>query len=174
MHDTSETIEIKASAAKQVSYALLCVLATLAFVEAFEKADDTVGIAVSALAVAIIGAGTVFLVSQYVPRRGTVITISPEGIRDIRIAPEFIPWTAVQTIFPQSSIGNKYLLLSVDREAVEALTIDSVSRRQGFGSDQVPDFETLQISSSGLKVKFSTLRDTCLAYAHRYGAEMKA
>ena len=39
--------------------------------------------------------------------RGPVVTITPQGIRDTRIAAEFIPWTSVKQISTWNCVGRK-------------------------------------------------------------------
>ena len=50
---------------------------------------------------------------RLIAARGPVVTISPDGIRDTRVAAEFIPWNAVTAISTWKFRGQEAMVLAV-------------------------------------------------------------
>lgn len=96
-------------------------------------------------------------------QRGAIVTISPEGLRDIRVAAEPIPWRAIKAISTWRMQGQMVLVVKIDPAAEARLTLTRMTRwtrnaHRSLGADG------LVVSAYGLKVGYATLYYTCLDY----------
>jgi hypothetical protein len=104
------------------------------------------------------------LIWRSIRQRSPVVTITPEGIRDTRIAAEFIPWRAVRNISTWSYQRQKIMVLAIDPAVERQLTLTSIARwtrsaNRGLGADG------LCLSAQGLKISYNALFETSTAYA---------
>ena len=171
MTDTSRIIEIESSPAKHLLLTLVGLLMTaLGALLAFGIIPDTgpYGKMIGWVAFVIFALCTVVIVWRLFTQRGPVITISPQGIRDARIAAAIVPWRAITNISTWEYRGQRAMVVAVD-PAVEKtlglsrLTAWSRDANRSLGLDGLP------FSASGLKIDFDTLLATSVAYwqAHR-------
>lgn len=93
---------------------------------------------------------------RLVRTRGPVVTITPDGIRDIRVAPEFIPWSAVKRISTWESYGQKMMILAVDPALERRLTLGPIAR-WSRGANRALGADGLCITAQGLKIDYPTL-----------------
>jgi hypothetical protein len=96
--------------------------------------------------------------------RGPVVTITPEGIRDTRVAAEVIPWSAITGISTWQYRRQKIMVLAMDPVAESRLSLTRMARwsrepNRALGADG------LCIAVTGLNIKYDALLRTCLAYA---------
>lgn len=108
------------------------------------------------------------LIRRLLNGRGAVVTLGPAGLRDIRIAPEFVPWTAIQAISTWGGGMNAVMVLSVLPETERALRLTPMARwTRGMNAKLGAD--GLCVVHRGLKTDFNTLLATTEAYwkAHR-------
>jgi hypothetical protein len=96
-------------------------------------------------------------------QRGPIVTVSPEGLRDVRIAAETIPWPAIKSISTWQMQRQMVLLVVVDPEAEARLTFTRLARWTRSAHRQL-GADGLVISSHGLKVGYPTLFYTCRDY----------
>jgi hypothetical protein len=94
--------------------------------------------------------------------RGAVITITPEGIRDTRVAAEFIPWNAVAGISTWQYRGQRILVLAVDPSVESRLTLTRIARWTR-GPNRALGADGLCVTATGLNISYDELRKTCLA-----------
>jgi hypothetical protein len=59
---------------------------------------------------------------------GPVVTVTPEGIRDTRVAAEVIPWSAITGISTWQYRGQKIMVLAVDPATESGLTLTRIAR----------------------------------------------
>jgi hypothetical protein len=170
--DTSRTIEIKASPA-QMAGALLIIVAgagmTFAVIP-FLDADEWLHFRGLFLVIILIGFCAAVWAGAAFPWRGPVLTLAPQGIRDTRVAAEFIPWRAIQGITTWENEGQQAMVLAVDPAVERALTLTRLAR-WSRGPNRTRGADGLCINPIGLKIGYETLLDTSLAYlqAHRGG-----
>ena len=96
--------------------------------------------------------------------RGPIVIITPDGIRDTRIAAEFIPWTFVRQISTWELHRQKVMVLSVDPAIEKKLTLTRIAR-WSRGPNRTLGADGLCIAAQGLKIKYDTLFRTSLSYA---------
>ncbi|MBX9926021.1 MAG: hypothetical protein K2Y05_06660 [Hyphomicrobiaceae bacterium] len=97
-----------------------------------------------------------------------VLTLSPAGLRDIRVSDDTIPWSSVERIFEWSYSGSRIMIVCLhpgEEAKLPLTTIARMSRRAnaGLGADG------LAINASDLTIKHDDLMATTIAYAQRYG-----
>jgi hypothetical protein len=95
---------------------------------------------------------------------GPVVTITPEGIRDTRIAREFIPWTAIGRISTWEYRGQRVMVLAVDPEVERGLTLTSIAR-WSRGANRALGADGLCVTAQGLRIDYDTLLATSVALA---------
>jgi hypothetical protein len=105
---------------------------------------------------------TGFVVWRLLTVRGAVITISPEGIRDTRVAAEFIPWNAIAGISTWQYRGQKVLVLAVDPAVESRLTLTRIARWTR-GPNRALGADGLCVTAAGLNIRYDELLKTCLA-----------
>jgi hypothetical protein len=96
-------------------------------------------------------------------QRGPMITVSPSGLRDVRVAAEPIPWRAIRSISTWQMQRQVVLLVAVDAEVEARLTFTRLTRWTR-GAHRRLGADGLVISSHGLKVGYPTLFYTCRDY----------
>jgi hypothetical protein len=100
---------------------------------------------------------------------GPVVTITPDGIRDVRVAAGLIPWSAVNDITVAEQNGQRWMMLDVDPAVVDELNLTRIVRwtrpLRGDG---------LFVTAQGLKIRFDELLETSLAYARAWHENREA
>jgi hypothetical protein len=94
-----------------------------------------------------------------------VITISPEGLHDTRVASAPIPWSDVTGISTWESFGVRTMVFAVKPAVEDGLGLTTVARWTR-GVNRAIGADGLCISASGLKIDYDTLLQTCTDYAH--------
>jgi hypothetical protein len=95
---------------------------------------------------------------------GPVVTITPAGIRDTRVAKEFIPWTAIQRISTWEYRGQKVMVLAVDPEVERRLTLTAIAR-WSRAPNRTLGADGLCVTAQGLRTDYQTLFATSAAHA---------
>jgi hypothetical protein len=119
--------------------------------------------------IAFFGACLISVLWRLLNSSAAVITISPDGIRDTRIAAQFIPWDAITRISARSyGIGMTSMVLVLKSGATEQLLLTRLARltripNRFFGIDGLA-----VVGGIALKTDFRTLLQTTLAYARAY------
>jgi hypothetical protein len=93
---------------------------------------------------------------------GPVLILGPSGFRDARVIENEIPWEAIQGVRVWHDGGNKYLVLDVDRQAMELIRITRWVRIIGGANGPVSD-RGLMIATAGLPIDFDVLFREILA-----------
>ncbi len=95
---------------------------------------------------------------------GPVVTITPTGIRDTRVAKEFIPWTAIERITTWQYRGQKVMVLAVDPDVERQLTLTAIAR-WSRGPNRALGADGLCVTAQGLRIDYDTLFATSVAHA---------
>lgn len=165
----SEVIEIRQSPLKAlgllaagVLMTLMCLAIVLGWLDG--RPPDAVTLAVCWLGVLFFGLGTAIAAWRLATTgTGPVVTLSPAGIRDIRIAPETIPWAAVRGIGSHRVQGQAFIVLDVDPGAEAQLTL-SPAVRWTRGANRAIGVGGLWISANELNTGCAALLAQCQAY----------
>lgn len=145
-HDADRTIVFSSSVQKHlVGIIIGVVMVSLSIFVLTVPSDQGGGVVLLGMRVAG-GAGLVFFgfVLLVIVRRllspGGIVTLAPEGLRDVRIAPDFIPWSAVEGISAWGSGATAVMVLHVRPETEKALRLTRMARwtrsmNAGLGAD---------------------------------------
>lgn len=168
--DTSRTIEIEYSPWKLVGLVAAGVaLTAVSVVIAFElipeaaRASDFHKLA-GYVGVPFFGLGTLIIAWRLLAVRGSVVTITPEGIRDTRVAAELIPWNAVRHISTWEYQRQKTMVLAIDPAVERRLTLTTIAR-SSRNVNRTLGADGLCITAAGLKIEYDTLFEIACAYA---------
>jgi len=167
--DTGRSLEIEASAVRMFGLAVLGVVmmaasAALALHVVSGPRPGSLAEFGCYAGMVFFGACTALILWRAFATRGPVVTITPEGIRDTRVAAELIPWRAVDGIKVWESNGQRVLVLAVDPAVEARLTLTRIARwtrsiNRGLGADG------LCITAQGLKLGFDDLVAASLSHA---------
>jgi hypothetical protein len=119
------------------------------------------------------GACTVLILWRAFTEHGPVITITPDGIRDSRVAAELIPWSAVHDIKIWESNGQRVMVLAVDPAVEAGFSLTRIARWTR-GANRALGADGLCVTAQGLKMGFDELLATSLAYARAWHAGASA
>jgi len=159
-----DVVEIEASRRELgCAFALALIMAAAGVFVAMNPLLDgpvtrTVGYATAAL----FGAAMVVALRR-LSERGPVITITPAGICDRRVAPELIPWSAIHDIGVWEYRGQALMVLAID-PLVEAGLSLTARARWARGPNRAVGADGLCVTAHGLKIGFAELVRTSVAY----------
>jgi len=167
--DTRGAVEIEASLAKMLGLtAMALVMTALSVTVALPLLPN---VAPGSLAQFVGRVGTVFFAActllalwRALTMRGPVVTITPEGILDRRIAAKLIPWSAVNDIGTWEYRKQRVMVVAVDPAVEAGLNLTRIARwtrdaNRALGADG------LCVTAQGLNIDFDELLETSLAYA---------
>jgi hypothetical protein len=88
---------------------------------------------------------------------GPVVTLAREGLRDVRVAREFIPWEAIERVSTYAIGGQQFVIVAVAPEVEARLTLTAIARwtrkaNRSIGADG------LAIGPQGLTIDCATLQ----------------
>ena len=170
MIDMNERVEIAASPWKLAGLGLVGVVMTaLSALLAFGffpswPASVGVGQFIGYPALVFFGLCTAILMWRALTSRGPVVTITPDGIRDSRVAWEVIPWTAVLHISTWTHSGQKIMVLAVDPAVESQLSLTRIAKMTR-GPNRALSVDGLCVTAQGLKMSYDDLLRTSMAYA---------
>ena len=171
MIDTTQTLEIKHSKTKLIGLVALGLLMTAAAAwvltldlgaeqatRAWEvKAAGYVGVPFSLLC-------TLIAVWRLFAPDVPVLTVSPSGILDTRVATKMIPWAAVEQISTWSFHRQNIIVIKVSQDVETQIGLSRMAQwsrkaNAALGADG------LCITAQGLQTDYKTLHQICIAYA---------
>jgi hypothetical protein len=166
--DATRTIEFHASPARLLTLLAFSASSTgIAAILAFRlfptMPSDPAAVAAGYSGVVFFSFCAAVAIWRLIGQRGAIITVSPEGLRDVRVAADLIPWRAVKSISTWQMQRQMVLVLAVDPAAEARLTLTRLARwtrsaNRSLGADG------LVVSAHGLKVGYPTLFYTCRDY----------
>ena len=167
----SPTLEIFHSPRKLLGFVALGVMMTaasllLAFPVLPKLAGDSFARVVGTVGALFFGLCTALWLRQMFTS-GAVVTISPAGLRDIRVAREVLPWTAIERLSIWSTQGQRFIIVALAPEVERRLTLTRIARWTR-GPNRRLGADGLAISAHGLTVDFDTLAATIHAHAAQY------
>jgi len=103
-----------------------------------------------------------------VTARGPVLFIDRNGIRDLRVSPNVIPWDAVEQIGIGEIKKQPFVTLKVT-PALEEQLVASAGKKLMKAANHALGVDGIVINPSGLQVDPPTLLEVCNAYRAAYG-----
>lgn len=166
--DTSSTIEIGYSPLKMLGLAMLFLTLSaaaggVAFGLILDIAPNSARRFVGWLGFLFFGLATGVICWRGATQRSPILTLSPCGILDTRVAPEVIPWRAVHTVSTWSAYCQKSMVLGIDPALMARLSLTRHARwtrnaNRLFGLDGV------WVQLQGLKIRYRDLLAAAIAY----------
>jgi hypothetical protein len=98
-----------------------------------------------------------------VTARGPVLVIDRNGIRDLRVSPNVIPWDAVEEIRSGAVQKQSFVTLKVT-PAMEKQLVASSGKKLMSAANQAVGVDGIVLNPSGLQVDAQTLFEVCNAY----------
>jgi hypothetical protein len=167
--DTTQTIEINGSMAKLLGLVALGVIMTggAAAVAFLDLSDMRRGDFVKFIAyfgVPFFGLCTLIGIKRLFSAGTPVVTISPAGIVDTRVAKTLIPRQAVERISTWAHAGQKVMVLAVTPAAEEKLQLTTIAKWSRAANAKL-GADGLCVTAQGLQISYDTLYATSVAYA---------
>jgi len=113
--------------------------------------------------VAFFGAATCTAVWKLLTANGPVLFINRTGIRDERIADQWIVWEAVTDVCIARVRSQKFVVLKVS-PALEELLFATISKKMMQAANRALSVDGVVISPTGLSIKADALLDACCCY----------
>ena len=120
----------------------------------------------------VFGAATCRLIWLLLAARGPVLLIGRYGIRDLRVANEFILWDSIADVSTGECRRRKFIVLKIT-PALEQQLFISKARQAMLHANRAMGLDGIAISAGGLTADLGSLFDACTAYhmaAKRAGA----
>lgn len=166
--DTSGTVEFHASPSRQLtllafSLFSLALAAALALNRIPNMPSDPAAVQTGYFGIVFFGFCAGVALWRLWVQRIAIVTVSPAGLRDVRISAAPIPWRAITGISTWRLQRQMVLLIAIDPAAEGDLTITRTARwmrehHRRHGADG------FVVSPRGLKVGYPTLFYTCRDY----------
>lgn len=174
--DTSRTTEIAASPAK---LALMIALGlgfvavgywmTLATVDTPRYSAAMVR-ALGYLSITVFGFFLLIALWRLLTQRGPVITLSPVGLRDVRVSNDVIPWQAINSLKTWQMSGQQVMVVGLIDGEEAKLKLTTIAR-MSRGANARLGADGLAMTAQGTKISHAELMDAAIAYAERYGRQ---
>ncbi len=128
------------------------------------------GLIFGTISLAFFGLLTLLAVWRVVTLRGPIVTISPRGVRDVRLTEAVVPWSAIRNISTWAAYNQPAIVLDLDPAYERVLKLTRLTRltrplNAAVGADG------LCIASQGLKMGHEALLETITAYWQRARGE---
>ena len=171
--DTSGTTEFTASPLKMVLLGLLGIAMTTGGAVLASGMLEGMRGGASTQLTGYFGAGffglcTILIFWRAVTMRGTVITLSPEGIQDVRIAPDTIAWSAIQNVSTWQMRRQKIIILKLDPQTEANLPLSKIARWTREANKKL-GADGLYVVPQGINTNYDGLMGAIQAYWQRYG-----
>jgi hypothetical protein len=171
--DTHQTREIAAAPLKLI----LMVLGALAFVVGgcfmslatvdTPKYSAAVVRLLGYVAIIFFGLCGLIGVWRLLTQRGPVITVSPEGLRDVRVSHDIVPWPAIASIGTWTHSGQRIMVLGLKPGEEAKLRLTTIAR-MSRGANARLGADGLAIAAQGTKISHDELIATATEYARAY------
>ena len=166
--DTTRTIEFHASPTRVLTLLSFSVMSTaiaaaLAFRLFPNMPNDPATVSAGYSGLVFFGFCAAVAVWRLIGQRGPMVTLSPAGLRDVRVAAEPIPWRAIKSISTWQMQRQMVLLVAIDPADEARLTLTRLARWTRSANRKL-GADGLVISAHGLKVGYPTLFYTARDY----------
>jgi hypothetical protein len=115
------------------------------------------------LGIALFGLATAKCAWTLLTVRGPVVLVSNYGIRDLRIANEFILWDCVTDVSACEHRGQQFVVLKITPALEQRLFCDGTAKAL-LAANRALGVDGIAISASGLATKFDALLQSCTAH----------
>lgn len=166
--DTTRTIEFHASPTRLLTLLSFSVMSTaiaaaLAFRLFPNMPNDPATVSAGYSGLVFFGFCAAVAIWRLLGQRGPMVTLSPAGLRDVRVAAEPIPWRAIKSISTWQMQRQMVLLVAIDPADEARLTLTRLARWTRIANRKA-GADGLVVSAHGLKVGYPTLFYTSRDY----------
>ncbi|MGH6742205.1 MAG: STM3941 family protein [Bradyrhizobium sp.] len=120
-------------------------------------------LAVGYAGIALFGLATAKFVWAMFAAKGPIVFVSRYGIRDLRVANEFILWDSILNVSACECRKRKFVVLALS-PALEQRLFATRSGRAMLAANRALGVDGIGISASGLATEFDALLRSCTAY----------
>ncbi len=120
------------------------------------------------LGLAFFGLATMLVLWRAITETGPVVTLTPTGITDTRIAAREVPWTAVHGISTWDYKGQQVMVLAVDPDIEAQLELSRIARMTRTANAAL-GADGLCVTAQGLKVAYDDLLAATRTYLTAHG-----
>jgi hypothetical protein len=117
---------------------------------------------------AFFGLGTAVSIWRVFRQRGPWITLSPQGIHDIRVSEDVIPWTAIASLSTWTYARQSIMIVGLKPGVEQALKLTRAARLSR-GPNKSLGADGLAIPTQGTDFDHERLISTTQAFLARYG-----
>ncbi|MDX2205719.1 MAG: STM3941 family protein [Hyphomicrobiaceae bacterium] len=171
--DTSARVEIGQSPLKMLGLlaGAIALTAASAFIIIGPAGEDPASFIafIGWIGVVFFGLCGAIILWRSLTARGPTVTISPEGLHDVRVSRLPIPWSAIRRLSTWSYQSQRILVVEVDQATEDAIGLTRVARWTR-GPNKALGADGLSIATQGLRIGYDRLLDLVSAYAdaHRH------
>jgi hypothetical protein len=115
--------------------------------------------------IAFFGLATLKFARATFAAKGLVVLVSRYGIRDLRVADEFILWDSVMNVSACESRKQKFVVLALS-PALEKRLFATRSGQAMLEANRALGVDGIAISGNGLATEFDALLRSCTAHHH--------
>jgi hypothetical protein len=167
--DTNHTLAIKGSPWAMTKFALMglaltAVSATMVFTLPGASQPGAFHMFIGSIGLIFFGLCTLILLWRMLTSRGAVVTLAPQGIRDTRVAADFIPWPAIRNIGTWESFDQRVMVLTLDPAVEKDLRL-TLTARLTRSPNRSLGINGLCVTAHGLRIDYDDLIATTRAYA---------
>ena len=100
---------------------------------------------------------------------GPTLSVSPEGILDVRLAKRPVPWSAISSVSGLKISSQRMVHVGLSRQVFDTLEPTRIARMSWSANRSLFGAEGITITTQGLGVKQQELLDLITEFARRYG-----
>lgn len=120
-------------------------------------------------AVAFFGLMLLYSASLLLRARSAVISLSPQGLRDVRVSLDTVPWASIASIGTWAYSGQRIMVLTLHPGEEAKLRLTRLARWTRSANAQL-GADGLSITAQGTDIGHDALLAATTAFARRYGS----
>ncbi|MBP1852940.1 STM3941 family protein [Rhizobium halophytocola] len=141
-------------------------IGTVLVVQGFGRSAGFVQISVGSVGVLFFGLCAILIGWRLLSERGVLVTIGPQGIRDLRVSTTTFPWQAIQRAYPWS-FGRQQMMILTLRPEMEEVLAPHYTRiyRWSRQANRRLGIDGICVTAAGLDTDLATMVDTAMLFA---------
>ncbi len=169
MTDTSQTYEFKQSPLKMVMLGVLSLLMAAIGVFVISIGDTDFKRIIGAITAVLFLLLAVLIFWRGFSVSGPTLSVSPEGLLDVRIAKRPVPWSAISSVSGLKVSSQRMVHVGVSRQVFDTLEPTRIAKMSWSANRSLVGADGIAITTQGLGVKQQDLLDLITEFARRYG-----
>jgi|GEM_PF-3164562 len=169
MTDTSQTHEFRQSPLKMVLIGVLSLALATTGIFVLSIGDTDFMRVIGAVAAGLFLLFAVLIFWRGFTASGPTLSVSPEGILDVRIAKRPVPWSAVSSVSGLTISRQRMVHVGLSRQVFDTMEPTRIAKMSWSANRSLVGAEGVVISTQGLDVKQEELLGLITEFAKRYG-----